>query len=90
MITDTRGKPCMSFYGKAGGFFPEQKYDYPARRVLGVKRIHPDSPLWEEWIKQQLDKLTALTEERQAKIAAIVAGSRQRAMDRTDQFDQSA
>lgn len=55
-----------------------------------MKRGHPDAQRWEEWIKQQLDKFPALTEERQAKIAAIVAGSRQRAMDRIDQFDQSA
>jgi hypothetical protein len=55
-----------------------------------MKRSHPNSPRWEEWIKQQLDKFPGLTEERWAKIAAIVAGSRQRAMDRIDQFDQSA
>ena len=66
------------------------KGDYTARRVLGMKRSHPSYPHWEEWIKQQLDKFPALTEERRAKIAAIVAGSRQRAMDRIDQFDQSA
>jgi hypothetical protein len=55
-----------------------------------MKRSHPNSLRWEEWIKQQLHKFPALTEERRAKIAAIVAGSRQRAMDRIDQFDQSA
>lgn len=55
-----------------------------------MKRSHPNSSRWEEWIKQQLDKFPALTEERRAKIAAIVAESRQRAMDRIDQFDQSA
>jgi hypothetical protein len=55
-----------------------------------MKRSHNNSPRLEEWIKQQLDKFPALTEERQAKIAAIVAGSRQRATDRIDQFDQSA
>lgn len=55
-----------------------------------MKRSQPDSARWEEWIKQQLDKFPAPTEERRAKIAAIVAGSRQRAMDRIDQFDQSA
>jgi hypothetical protein len=55
-----------------------------------MKRSHPNYPHWEEWLKQQLDKFPALTEERWAKIAAIVAGSRQRAMDRIDQFDQSA
>jgi hypothetical protein len=55
-----------------------------------MRRSHSDSPRWEEWIKQQLDKFPDLTEERQAKIAAIVAGSRQRAMDHIDQFDQSA
>jgi hypothetical protein len=65
------------------------KGDY-ARRVLGMKRSHPNYPHWEEWIKQQPDKFPALTEERWAKIAAIVAGSRQRAMDRIDQFDRSA
>ena len=57
---------------------------------MGMKRSHNNSPRLEEWIKQQLDKFPALTEERQAKIAAIVAGSRQRATDRIDQFDQSA
>jgi|GEM_PF-5133250 hypothetical protein len=55
-----------------------------------MKRSHPNYPPWEEWIKQQLDKFPALTEERWSKIAAIIAGSRQRAMDRIDQFDQSA
>jgi hypothetical protein len=55
-----------------------------------MKRSQPNSAQWEEWIKQQLDKFPALTEERWAKIAAIVAGSRQHAMDRIDQFDQSA
>jgi hypothetical protein len=55
-----------------------------------MKRSHTNSLRWEEWIKQQLHKFPALTEERRAKIAAIVAGSRQRAMDRIDQFDQSA
>jgi hypothetical protein len=55
-----------------------------------MKRSHPNYPPWEEWIKQQLDKFPALTGERRAKIAAILAGSRQRAMDRTNQFDQSA
>jgi hypothetical protein len=55
-----------------------------------MKRSPPSSPHWEEWIKEQLDKFPALTEERGAKIAAIVAGSRQRAMDRSDQFDRSA
>lgn len=55
------------------------------------KSLRPScSPRWDEWIKQQLDKFPALTEERQAEIAAIVAGSRQRAMDRTGQFGQSA
>lgn len=55
-----------------------------------MKRSHPNSLRWDEWIKQQLDKFPALTEERSAKIAAIAAGSRQRAMDHIDQFDQSA
>jgi hypothetical protein len=55
-----------------------------------MKRSQPNSTRWEEWIKQQLDKFPALTEDRQAKIAAIVAGSRQRVMDRIDQFDRSA
>jgi hypothetical protein len=55
-----------------------------------MKRSHLNSPRWEEWVKQQLDKFPALTEERWAKIAAIVAGSHQHAMDRIDQFDQSA
>lgn len=55
-----------------------------------MKRNRPKRPSREEWIKQQLDKFPALTEERWAKIAAIVAGLRQRAMDRIDQFDQSA
>jgi hypothetical protein len=59
-------------------------------QVLGMKRSQPKSPRWEEWIKQQLDKFPALTEERRDRIAAIVAGSRQHVMDRTDQFDQSA
>lgn len=59
-------------------------------QVLGMKRSQPNSTRWEEWIKQQLDKFPALTEDQQAKIAAIVAGSRQRAMDRIDQFDRSA
>lgn len=49
-----------------------------------------NSPRWDEWIKQQLDKFPTLTEERWVKIAAIVAESRQRAMDHIDQFDQSA
>lgn len=57
---------------------------------MDVKRSPPNSPSWEEWIKQQLDKFPALTEERWAKIAIIVVESRQRAMDRIDQFDQSA
>jgi hypothetical protein len=55
-----------------------------------MKPSYPSSPHWEEWIKQQLDRFPALTEERWAKITAIVAGSRQRAMDRIDQFDRSA
>jgi hypothetical protein len=55
-----------------------------------MKRGHPSSSHWEEWIKQQIDKFPALTEERWVKIVTIVAGSRQRAMDRTDQFDRSA
>ena len=55
-----------------------------------MKPSHPGSMRWEEWVKQQLDKFPALTEERWAKITAIVAGSRQRAMDRIDQFDRSA
>jgi hypothetical protein len=55
-----------------------------------MKDNHPNPLRWEEWIKQQLDKFPTLTEERWAKIAAIVAGSRQRVMDRIDQFDQSA
>jgi hypothetical protein len=55
-----------------------------------MKRSHSNSPRWEEWIKQQLGKFPALTEEQWAKITAIVAGSHQRAMDRIDQFDQSA
>lgn len=59
-------------------------------QVLGMKRSQPKSPRWEEWIKQQLYKFPALTEERRDRIAAIVAGSRQHVMDRTDQFDQSA
>jgi len=59
-------------------------------QVLGMKRSQPKSPRWEEWIKQQLDKFPALTEERRDRIAAIVAGSRQHVMDRTGQFDQSA
>jgi hypothetical protein len=55
-----------------------------------VTRNHIDPSHWAEWIKQQLDKFPALTEERQAKIVAIVVESRQRAMDRIDPFDQSA
>lgn len=64
--------------------------DADQNQVLGIKRSHPNSPRWEEWIKQQLDKFPALTEERRDRIAAIVAGSRQHVMDRIDQFDQSA
>lgn len=64
--------------------------DTDRHRSLGMKRNHPNSPRWDEWVKQQLDKFPALTEERWAKIAAIVAGSHQHALDRIDQFDQSA
>jgi hypothetical protein len=78
------------FLRQCGPTLPRPKGDYPARRGLGMKRSQPNSAQWEEWIKQQLDKFPALTEERWAKIAAIVAGSRQHAMDRIDQFDQSA
>jgi hypothetical protein len=55
-----------------------------------MKRNRPNSARWDEWVRQQLDKFPALTEERWAKIAAIVAGSHQHALDRIDQFDQSA
>ena len=90
MTTDTCGQICMFFYGNAGRLFPDQKAIILPEEAWGMKRSQPNSAQWEEWIKQQLDKFPALTEERWAKIAAIVAGSRQHAMDRIDQFDQSA
>ena len=55
---DHRYKPSdlHAFLWHGGPVLPGTKGDYPARRVLGMKRSHPDSPRWEEWIKQQLDK----------------------------------
>ena len=70
-------------------FLPEQKAIILPNN-FGHETQPLNSPRWEEWIKQQLDRFPALTEERWAKIAAIVAGSHQRVMDRIDQFDQSA
>lgn len=82
-------KPACLSTAKRADFLPEQKAII-LPKSLGHETQPPDSPCWEEWIKQQLDRFPALTEDRWAKIAAIVAGSRQRAMDRIDQFDQSA
>jgi hypothetical protein len=73
--SDDRGGTAIGRRGRAG---------------VDEVRSRPNSPRVEEWIKQQLDKFPAVTEERWAEIAAIVAGSRQRAMNRIDQFDRSA
>lgn len=64
--------------------------DADQKQLSGMRRNHLNSPRWKEWIKQQLDRFPALTAERRDRIAAIVAGSRQHVMDRTDQIGQSA
>lgn len=64
--------------------------DAHQKHLLSVECCHQSSARCQEWIRRQLEKFPALTEERSAKIAAIVAGSRQHATGRMDQFDRSA